>query len=64
MLQPELQKRANHANLLVLFFPAGANFWSKQWTGTISSGQEKIAPTGWHGWHVFATLVGWSDKAE
>ena len=30
----------------------------------ISTGQEKIAPTCWHGWHVFATLVGWSDKAE
>ena len=22
-----------------------------------STGQKKIAPTGWHGWHVFATLV-------
>ena len=23
----------------------------------ISSGQKKLAPTGWHGWHVFATLI-------
>ena len=23
----------------------------------ISTGQKKLAPTGWHGWHVFATLV-------
>ena len=23
----------------------------------ISTGQEKLAPTGWHGWHVFATLI-------
>ena len=22
----------------------------------ISTGLEKLAPTGWHGWHVFATL--------
>ena len=26
---PELQKRANRANQLVLFFLAGANFWEK-----------------------------------
>ena len=26
----ELQKRANRANQLVLFFLAGANFWEKQ----------------------------------
>ena len=24
----------------------------------ISTGLEKLAPTGWHGWHVFATLQG------
>ena len=29
MGQPELQKRANRANQLVLFFLAGANFWEK-----------------------------------
>ena len=23
----------------------------------ISTGREKLAPAGWHGWHVFATLV-------
>ena len=23
----------------------------------ISTGLEKLAPTGWHGWHVFATLI-------
>ena len=23
----------------------------------ISTGQKKLAPTGWHGWHVFATLA-------
>ena len=23
----------------------------------ISTGLEKLAPTGWHGWHVFATLT-------
>ena len=23
----------------------------------ISTGWEKIAPTGWYGWHVFATLI-------
>ena len=23
----------------------------------ISTGLEKLAPTGWHGWHVFATLL-------
>ena len=28
-LPPELQKRANRANQLVLFFLAGANFWQK-----------------------------------
>ena len=28
-IQTELQKRANHANQLVLFFLAGANFWEK-----------------------------------
>ena len=28
-LPPELQKRANRANQLVLFFLAGANFWEK-----------------------------------
>ena len=27
--QTELQKRANRANQLVLFFLAGANFWEK-----------------------------------
>ena len=27
--QSELQKRANRANQLVLFFLAGANFWEK-----------------------------------
>ena len=26
---PELQKRANRANQLVLFFLAGVNFWEK-----------------------------------
>ena len=29
ILKPELQKRANRANQLVLFFLAGANFWEK-----------------------------------
>ena len=24
----------------------------------ISTGQKKIAPTGWHGWHVFTTMLG------
>ena len=28
----------------------------------ISTGQKKLAPTGWHGWHVFATLSRLSDK--
>ena len=28
-VQTELQKRANRANQLVLFFLAGANFWEK-----------------------------------
>ena len=23
----------------------------------ISTGREKLAPAGWHGWHVFATLA-------
>ena len=29
MYDSELQKRANRANQLVLFFLAGANFWEK-----------------------------------
>ena len=29
LVVPELQKRANRANQLVLFFLAGANFWEK-----------------------------------
>ena len=28
-MEAELQKRANRANQLVLFFLAGANFWEK-----------------------------------
>ena len=30
----------------------------------ISTGLEKLAPTGWHGWHVFATLwPTWMESA-
>ena len=37
----ELQKRANHANQLVLFFLAGANFWEKH-----AKNRQKHAKTG------------------
>ena len=29
----------------------------------ISTGREKLAPAGWHGWHVFATL-GFLDEQK
>ena len=38
---PELQKRANRANQLVLFFLAGANFWEKH-----AKNRQKHAKTG------------------
>ena len=38
---PELQKRANRANQLVLFFLAGANFWEKR-----AKNRRKHAKTG------------------
>ena len=37
----ELQKRANRANQLVLFFLAGANFWEKH-----AKNRQKHAKTG------------------
>ena len=41
ILKPELQKRANRANQLVLFFLAGANFWEKH-----AKNRRKHAKTG------------------
>ena len=40
-LYTELQKRANRANQLVLFFLAGANFWEKH-----AKNRQKHAKTG------------------
>ena len=41
MFMTELQKRANRANQLVLFFLAGANFWEKH-----AKNRRKHAKTG------------------
>jgi len=51
----ELQKRANCANQLVLFFLAGANFWEKH--AKIGENRRKHAKTG-----AFLVLMFFGEK--
>ena len=55
MGQPELQKRANRANQLVLFFLAGANFWEKH--AKQAKTRENRRKTG-----AFLVLIFWGGK--
>ena len=41
---------------VLLSCSTGANKFFSVLCPKISTGLEKLAPTGWHGWHVFATL--------
>ena len=73
--EPEMQKVADAADISVLFFAAGANFWAiwghfwailailgHFWVNLGNFGSflacftQKLAPTGRHGRHLFATL--------
>ena len=48
----KIQKNTQNSTVFCVLFPK------------ISTGQKKIAPTGRHGWHVFATLLGAPPRAK